>query len=339
MKNLPSEFIAGNLFQNVMPIYNRFLARSSRGTIKMDAPFNDLNSYFRKLFGCRVHKISLDAGMTCPNRDGKISHGGCIYCNAKGSGTGSFQQGLSITHQIENSKAGLIKRFKAKKFIAYFQSYTNTYAPIEKLKSIWEEALACKDVVGLSIGTRPDCIDSAILSLLQSYAADHLIWIEYGLQSVHNKTLSAINRGHDVECFYRAVEATRDRNIKICAHVILGLPGESKPEMLEAARVLGELKLDGVKLHLLYVVKGTPMEKLYASGAYTCLTQSRYVELVCDFLELLPPEMIIHRLTGDPHPLELIAPLWALQKPETLSRIKETLSLRNSRQGHFYRPK
>ena len=299
----------------------------------MKSPYYDLNSYLRNIFGCRVQKISLDAGLTCPNRDGHISTGGCIYCNSRGSGTGASSQGLSITEQIMRGKEFLKKRYKAQKFIAYFQSFSNTYGPYEKLKGLYEEALAIDDIVGLSIGTRPDCVDESVLTLLESYAKDYLVWIEYGLQSIHDRTLAAINRGHDVECFKGAVEKSRGRGIKICAHVILGLPFEDRHDMLATAKAVAAIGIDGIKIHLLYVVKGTRMEKLYLEGEYRCLEQEEYVNLVCDFLELLPPDMVIQRLTGDPHPHELVAPEWSLRKNETLSRIKETFAERESWQG------
>ena len=295
--------------------------------------YYDLNSYFRNMFGCRVQKISLDAGLTCPNRDGRISTGGCIYCNSRGSGTGASSQGLSITEQIMRGKEFLKKRYKAQKFIAYFQSFSNTYGPYEKLKGLYEEALAIDDIVGLSIGTRPDCVDESVLTLLESYAKDYLVWIEYGLQSIHDRTLAAINRGHDVKCFKGAVDKTRGRGIKICTHVILGLPLEDRHDMLATAKAVAAIGIDGIKIHLLYVVKGTRMEKLYSEGEYRCLEQEEYVNLVCDFLELLPPDMVIQRLTGDPHPHELVAPEWSLRKNLTLSRIKEILTERESWQG------
>ncbi|MFB0521952.1 MAG: TIGR01212 family radical SAM protein, partial [Desulfatiglandales bacterium] len=210
----------------------------------------DLNSYLRGLFGCRVQKISLDAGLTCPNRDGSILKEGCIYCNSRGSGTGAMRKGLSITAQIVKGKEFLRRRYRAEKFIAYFQSFSNTYGPYERLKGLYEEALALDDIVGLSIGTRPDCIDESILTLLESYARDHLIWIEYGLQSIHDRTLTFINRGHDVNCFKRAVELTRNRGIKICTHVILGLPFEDRHDMLATAKAVAAMGIDGIKIHL-----------------------------------------------------------------------------------------
>jgi uncharacterized protein len=298
--------------------------------------YYDLNTYLRNVFGCRVQKISLDAGLSCPNRDGTISTGGCIYCNALGSGTGAYKKGLSITEQLVRGKEFLRKRYKAEKFIAYFQSFTNTYGPYERLKALWEEALAVEDIVGLSIGTRPDCIDEPILQLLEQYAKERLIWIEYGLQSVHEKTLRFINRGHGPEAFQRAVEATRNRGIRICTHVILGLPLEDRGHMLATARAVAATGIDGIKIHLLYVIKGTRMEELYRSGAYRCLEQEEYVNLVCDFLELLPPDMVIQRLTGDPHKDELVSPEWSLRKNETLLRIKGILAERDSWQGKWF---
>jgi len=296
-------------------------------------PYRDLNSYFRGLFGSRVHKVSVDAGLGCPNRDGTISTGGCIYCNARGSGTGAHDQGLSVTEQIERSRVRIVRRFKTDKLLAYFQSYTNTYAPVAVLEKRYDEALAAPGVVGLAIGTRPDCVDDAILDLLQTYARKRLIWIEYGLQSAHDRTLTLLNRGHDVACFERAVAATHGRGIKICAHVILGLPGESKREMLATADAIARMGIDGVKLHLLYVVRGTPLETLFNDGHYRCLTQQEYVEIVGEFIERLPPAMIIQRLTGDPHPKELVAPAWSLQKKATLEMIHHWFETHDSWQG------
>jgi radical SAM protein (TIGR01212 family) len=295
--------------------------------------FYDLNTYFRGLFGCRVHKITVDAGLSCPNRDGCISRQGCIFCNARGSGTGAHEKGLDIIAQVLKSKTAVAKRFKAKKFLVYFQSFSNTYAPTDHLKRLYDDALSIEDIVGLAIGTRPDCVNPAVLDLLQSYTDDYLIWLEYGLQSVHNDTLALINRGHDFNCFADAVAATKNRGIKICAHIVLGLPNESEKQMMETADTIAALGVDGIKLHLLYVVKGTRLEAMYRSGEYTCLEQQEYADLVCNFLERLPRDMLIHRLTGDPHPKELVAPLWAMKKAETIGLIKETLIQRDTRQG------
>ena len=304
----------------------------------MENPYYDLNTYFKNSFGHRVHKIAIDAGMSCPNRDGRLSTSGCVYCNQTGSGTGFFQKGLSVTDQIQNAKAYIRKRFKAQKFIAYFQSFTNTYAPIDRLKHLYDEALAVEDVVGLSIGTRPDCVDTDILNLLQGYAEKYLIWIEYGLQSAHDRTLALINRGHDFKAFQSAVEDTQNRGLHICAHVILGLPGESRVQMLETAQILSRVGIDGLKLHLLYVIKGTEMEKWYREGTYVCLTLPEYADIVCEFLAFMPKNIVIQRLTSDPHPGELVAPLWVLQKAEIRSLIRQTFATRDLHQGKWFQP-
>ncbi len=298
--------------------------------------FYDLNTYFKNRYGGRVHKISIDAGLTCPNRDGTLDTQGCIFCNTKGSGTGNLAKGYSITDQLEKSKAPVIKRFKAKKFIAYFQSYTNTYAPFETLKAIYEEALAVPDVVGMAIGTRPDCVSDEILDLLQGYADKYLIWMEYGLQSSNDQTLKRINRGHDVASFEKAVKATASRGIKVSAHMILGLPGETRKEMLATADYIASLPIDGIKLHLLYVVKGTPLEQLYLDGEFRCLDRDTYIELICDVLERLPEGMVIQRLTGDPHRHELVAPEWALEKNDNVSLIRERMIERDTWQGKYF---
>jgi len=296
-------------------------------------PYRDFNSSLREQFGCRVQKITLDAGLTCPNRDGTLGLGGCIYCNEKGSGTGAASQRLSITDQIRNAKSYLVKRYKAKAFIAYFQSYSNTYAPLHILKSLYEEALADPDVVGLSIGTRPDCVEDAVLDLLGDYARERLIWLEYGLQSAHDATLARIRRGHSVAAFTDAVRRTRSRGLPVCAHVILGLPGEGREEMLTTARFLADSDIQAVKIHLLYVIRGTALDTWYRSGLYRCLTRDEYVSIVSELLTLLPPEMIIQRLTGDPHPEELVAPQWSLEKPQNLEAIHQYMAARGLFQG------
>jgi len=300
--------------------------------------YYDLNTYFQSQFGQRVHKIVVDAGFTCPNRDGTVGRGGCIYCNSRGSGTGAHSRGLSVKAQLEDSIPYVARRFKAQKFIAYFQSFSNTYAPVETLRRLYEEALAVRDVVGLSIGTRPDCIDEPKLELLQSLAKDRLVWVEYGLQSGNDATLRRIHRGHDVGCFLRAVRATQNRGIRICAHAILGLPGEGRHEMMRTARVIADSRIDGVKLHLLYVIRGTPLERMYREGSFRCLERTEYAERVVEFLERIPPEMVVQRLTADPHRNELVAPAWALEKNLALKAIRNTLEAFDTWQGKHWCP-
>lgn len=296
--------------------------------------YRDFNTYLRDLFGERVQKISLDAGLGCPNRDGTISEGGCIYCNSLGSGTGAMtRHHLTISEQVMKVCRFAEKRYGAKKFIAYFQSFTNTYASPEKLKNLYDEALGHQGMVGLSVGTRPDCVDGDVLGLLSSYRKDYMVWIEYGLQSAHDITLSKINRGHDVACFEQSVLMADKGGLEVCAHVILGLPGETRDMMLETARFLSDLPIKGVKIHLLYVIKGTPLAILLEKGAYRCLEREDYIELVVDFLECLPPEIVIQRLTGDPLVEELVAPQWAQKKTENLNLIRKRLEERGTWQG------
>lgn len=300
--------------------------------------YRDFNTYLRALFGERVQKISLDAGLGCPNRDGTLSREGCVFCDGRGSGTGAqILQGLSIAQQIAAAKAYLAKRYKVEKFIAYFQSFTNTYGPVATLKRLYDEALSQRDMVGLSIGTRPDCVDENVLGLLSGYGPRHLVWIEYGLQSAHDTTLSRINRGHDVACFERAVHLARAFSLNICVHVILGLPGEDREMMAKTARFLSRLPVQGVKIHSLYVVEGTPLSVLYKTGKYRCLTRDAYTELVIDFLERLPREVVVQRLTGDPVKRDLVAPDWAAEKTQNLKTIQRRLEERDTWQGRLYR--
>lgn len=284
-------------------------------------PYRDYNSYLRALFGCRVQKLSLDAGLTCPNRDGTLGRGGCIYCNERGSGTGASKRMESISKQILKGKSALEKRYKAKKFLAYFQSFSNTYAPLEVLESLYKEALADQDIVGLTIGTRPDCVEDEVLDLLAALSKERLIWLEYGLQSANDATLARIGRGHDLKAFSDALERTRKRNLPVCVHVILGLPGEGRKEMLDTARFLSSRDIQAVKIHLLYVVRGTVLDQWYKRGEYRCLSREEYVSVAGEFLSLLPEHIIVQRLSGDPHPAELVAPLWALEKRENLDAL------------------
>ncbi len=294
--------------------------------------YRDLNTYLRERFGCRVQKISLDAGLTCPNRDGRVASGGCIYCSRTGSGTGASKH-QSIRGQLIAGKDFLRQRYKAQKFIAYFQSFSNTYAPVEHLRRLYQEALAVPDVVGLAIGTRPDCVEAGVLDLLGELNERTYLSVEYGLQSIHDRTLERINRGHTYRVFLDAVSRTRAKGLEVCVHVILGLPGEDKADMLDTARALGQIDIQAIKIHLLYVVRGTRLHRLYQDGAYRCLSREDYVEIVCEFLALLSPQVIIHRLTGDPHPKELVAPVWALEKLANLDAIRRRLRERELWQG------
>jgi radical SAM protein (TIGR01212 family) len=296
--------------------------------------YRDYNTYLREIFGERVQKISLDAGLGCPNRDGTLSSKGCIFCDDRGSGTGAMiRQGRTISEQIEEGRRFAKRRYGASLFIAYFQSFTNTYGPLPKLKALYDEALGHPGMVGLSVATRPDCVNPETLELLRSYQEKHLVWVEYGLQSAHDITLNSINRGHDVACFGGAVRQSSEYGLNVCAHIILGLPGETREMMMDTARYLAGLPVHGIKIHLLYVVKDTPLALLYQRGEYACLERDEYIGLVIAFLELLPPSMVIHRLTGDPISSELVAPEWAKDKMTNLNLIRKGLEEQDTWQG------
>ena len=298
-------------------------------------PYTDLNSHLRARFGCRVHKIAIDAGLTCPNRDGTRGVSGCIYCNALGSGTGAAAR-ATVAEQIREARPLLRARYKAEKFIAYFQSFSNTYAPAETLRVLWSEALAEEDIAGLAIGTRPDCVGEDILDLLEEFGRSTWLSLELGLQSIHDRTLALINRGHTAAEFLDAVRRVRARGIDTCVHVILGLPGETRADMLATARALSALDIQGIKLHLQYVVRDTPLHRMHDRGEYRCLETEEYAEILCSFIAHLPRRVVIHRLTGDPHRGELIAPRWALDKGAVLRLIGETFRTLALRQGSLY---
>lgn len=299
--------------------------------------YRSLSGYLAARFGERVHKIAIDAGLTCPNRDGTISRKGCIFCNSLGSGTGaSLLHGIPIRDQVLSAMERITRRFKAQKFIAYFQSFSNTNAPVARLKNLYDQALISDSVVGLSVATRPDCVEDDKLKLLASYLRERMVWLELGLQSAHDITLKRINRGHDVACFEDAVMRAKDVGLSVIAHVILGLPGETREMMLETARFLSALPIEGVKIHHLYVVRKTALAEIYESGKFSCLEQSDYVGLLVDFLELLRDDIVVHRLAGDPRPEELLTPLWSLNKSQTIGLIHEEFERRNTWQGKTF---
>ena len=302
-----------------------------------DKRYNQFSAYLKNKFGQKVYKITLDAGFSCPNRDGTISTGGCIFCDDGGSFSRAHSNLLPVEEQVKAGVASLSEKFKAKKFMSYFQAYTNTYKPVQELEKIYGSALNHPDIVGISIGTRPDCVDSDKLNLIASYTKDYETWIEYGLQSVHDRTLKYINRGHDFKTFTRTCDETMKRGIKVCAHVILGLPGESRDDMLETAKTLAEMGVDGVKIHDLCIMKNTKLAQIYKEQEIKLLEEDEYVSLVCDFLEVLPVETTIHRLAGNGLQALKIAPLWLNKKFEVLNKINRELLTRNSWQGKFYK--
>ena len=296
--------------------------------------YYDLKSYWRNLFGCNVHKLQIDAGFTCPNRDGHVATGGCIYCDGRGSKLRQKGELPSVSQQIQNGK----KFYKphASKFVAYFQTFTNTYAPVEKLQILYDEALAQEDVVGLSIGTRPDCVGPDVIDLLKGYVQKYHVWLELGLQSMHDKTLKFINRGHDFRQFLNAVGALAGKNIHLCAHIIIGLPGETDEEILQTAKAIAALPINGIKIHSLLALEGTVLGEMYKNGTIKIMSKDKYVSLVAAVLEVLPPEMVIQRLTADGYQDIFLAPDWAMNKLDVLNSINKELERRDSYQGkHF----
>jgi hypothetical protein len=294
-------------------------------------PFSE---YLKRRFGCKVHKVSLHAGFTCPNRDGKVSVGGCTYCANESFSPQAGKPVRPVREQMAEGIAYMRARYRAKKFFAYFQAFSNTYAPVEKLRALYDEAISFPDVVGLDIGTRPDCVPAEVLDLVESYTRKVEVWLEYGVQSAHDATLRRINRGHDFAAFRGAVERTRGRNIRICAHVILGLPGETREQMTQTALALQPLGLDAIKLHHLYIARGTPLEAEYRAGRLRLFSAREYVEVACDFLERIPDSVAVQRLVGDTTSGGvLVAPTWPEPKTEISRLISREFRRRGTRQG------
>lgn len=292
--------------------------------------------FLQENFGKKVYKITLDGGFSCPNRDGTISAGGCIFCDEAGSFSRCTNAQKTIEEQIKESMEKLSAQFKAEAFMAYFQSFSNTYAPVEKLKKIYDSVFFDDKIVSISIGTRPDCVDKEKLDLIASYKNP---WIEYGLQSAHDATLKYINRGHDFECFKNAVIETKKRNIKVCAHIILGFPNENRAMMLETAKKLSELNIDGIKIHMLTILKDSPLAKIYEKEPFYLMTMEQYSEIVCDILEILPKTTTIQRIAGTGFSETTLYPKWVNRRFEILNLIDKILLQRNSFQGQNFKPK
>lgn len=295
--------------------------------------YNDYNTYLRAKYGTKVYKIGLDAGFTCPNRDGTKGVGGCLYCGEDGSRSPYTDPGNTVGKQLAERINYLELRYGAEKFIAYFQAFSNTYAECEKLKIIYDSVLPFDRVVGISIGTRPDCVDPRKLTLISSYADKREVWIEYGLQSSNDRTLKKINRGHTLSDFAKATELSKKSGIKVCAHVILGLPEETREDIINTAMALASLHVDGVKIHSFHILKGSGAEALYRLRKIRPPEEDEYVDMACDFLENIPRDTIIQRLTGQGSKDSHIAPSWALNKTGVIRKIEDRLRSRGSGQG------
>jgi hypothetical protein len=300
--------------------------------------YNAFGQYMKDLFGQAVYKVNVDAGFTCPNRDGTVSVGGCIYCNNDSFRPSACTSTASVRDQIEKGIPYLRRRYGAERFIVYFQPFTNTYAPVGTLERLYREALEQPGVVGLAIGTRPDCVDEEKIALLESLAKDHFILVEYGLQSVYDRTLQFINRGHDYACFKRALSMTTGKGIKIGAHLILGFPTESRDDMLAMADELSRLPIGFLKLHQLQVIRDTALADRYASHPFFTFGYDEYLGTVADFLERLSPDIVLQRLFAAAPGDILIAPVWNRTRSEFLNDLDALMEKRGSFQGKKYIP-
>ncbi|MBO6215577.1 MAG: TIGR01212 family radical SAM protein [Lachnospiraceae bacterium] len=282
-----------------------------------------LNDYLRETYGCKIYKIALNGGFTCPNRDGTIDTRGCIFCSAGGSGEFASDPARSISEQIEDGKRLIADKIKGKgKYIAYFQAYTGTYAPIETLKRLYTEAIGHPDVVALSIATRPDCLGDEVLELLSKLRREKPLWIELGLQTVHQGSAEYIRRGYDLPVYDEAVKALRQRDIEVITHIILGLPGETVEDMIETVRYVCDSGATGIKLQLLHILKNTDLADDYADGSFKTLTEDEYIEILKECIKVIPDNVVIHRLTGDGDKKILIAPKWSGNKKQVWNRIQ-----------------
>lgn len=298
--------------------------------------YHSLNSFLRGKFGQKVFKISLDAGFSCPNRDGTISKLGCVFCSERGSGDFAGDRQFSISKQFEDIKKMMNKKWKSGKYIAYFQAYTNTYADVSILKKKYDEALMQDDVVAMAIATRPDCLSEDVLDLLEHYNKKTYLWVELGLQTINDKTARLINRGYNLNVFEESLEKLRKRGIDVVVHTIFGLPGESKEDMLKTIDYIAHKDIKGIKIHLLHLMKDTPLVNLYDSGKLNFLDEKQYIDLICESITRLPKDIVIHRLTGDAPRDLLIEPKWSLKKWEILNEIDGNMEKKNLYQGLYF---
>lgn len=301
--------------------------------------YHSLNYFLRERFGEKVFKVSLDAGFSCPNRDGTISHGGCVFCSERGSGDFAGNRCFSITKQFEDIKNMMNKKWKQGKYIAYFQAYTNTYAPVAVLRTVYEEAISQEGVVALAIATRPDCLPEEVLELLKELSERVYIWIELGLQTINDESARIINRGYGLKTFEEALEKLNSINIDVVVHTIFGLPHESKNDMLDTVKYVADKRVKGIKFHLLHLMKDTTLVDLYEKGELQFVEEEEYIDLICEAITLLPQDTVIHRLTGDAPRELLIGPMWSLKKWEILNSIDRKLVEKDLYQGLYFSTK
>ena len=293
--------------------------------------YYSLNQYLKDTFNTKVYKISINAGFTCPNRDGTLDTRGCIFCSGEGSGDFCESSLLSVTEQIEEGKKRVASKIGDNgKYIAYFQAFTNTYAPAEKLRSVFEEAINHPDIVAISVATRPDCLPEEVLELLSELNKIKPVWVELGLQTIHERTAEYIRRLYPLSVYDKAVKDLKERGINVITHVILGLPGETEEDMLRTVKYTCDKGTDGIKLQLLHVLKGTDLAKDYEAGKFNCLSMDEYINLVVKCLEIIPENVVIHRLTGDGNKKILIAPEWSKDKKNVLNTLTKAIQTHQS---------
>ena len=287
--------------------------------------YRTLSQHYRSRYGCKVYKLAIDAGFTCPNRDGHIGTGGCSFCSAVGGGEFA-ESGISIRQQLENAKKRVAFKNKSGKYIAYFQSFTNTYGSVSLLEQLYREAMEPEDIVGLAIGTRPDCLADDVLALLEKLNKIKPIAVELGLQTIHDATAEAFHRGYETSVYFDAVRRLKAAGLEVVTHIILGLPGETREMMLQTTQEVIRIGTDGVKFHLLHVLKGTQLEKDYLTGIFRCLSLEEYASILKDCLSLVPDHVTVHRITGDGAKKELVAPLWSADKKKVLAYLRQYLA-------------
>lgn len=298
--------------------------------------FNSFNNAMKSRFGCKIYKLTLSGGMTCPTRDGTLGTRGCIFCSAKGSGDFAAKPCNDISKQIENAKNLISHKAKDAKYIAYFQDYTNTYAPVDRLRHLFTEAIKPDDIVALSVATRPDCLPDDVIELLSEVNKSKPVFVELGLQTIHEATAEYIRRGYKLDVFDNAVARLKSAGIEVVAHIIIGLPYETEEMIYETVRHLAKLKIDGVKLQLLHVLDGTDLAEEYMQSKFEVLTIDKYIDILENCVRLLPPKTVIHRLTGDGAKKDLIAPLWSADKKNVLNTINKRFRDHNVIQGSLY---
>lgn len=297
--------------------------------------YRALNEYLKERFGCKVYKLALDGGMTCPNRDGTLGTRGCIFCSRRGSGDFAVSAELDIAAQLDAARVIVAGKARQAKYIAYFQSFTNTYAPVDKLERLYQAAMLPDDIVALAIATRPDCISDEVLTLLRRLNTWKPIWIELGLQTIHPSTAAYIRRGYDLACYDMCVRRLRAAGIEVVTHMILGLPFETPHMMYETAAYIGRSGVQGIKIQLLHVLRDADLAAAYAAGAFPTLTLEKYVELLAGCIRRLPEDLVIHRLTGDGAKRNLLAPLWSADKKQVLNEINAYFEREDVKQGEW----